>query len=164
MTYFNIVHKYGVEKFCKKAKSIGVQGLIIPDFPFDEEEGNDLLNNCRKNDLAFIQVISSTTRSDRMKAIMKCASGFVYCVARAGTTGKKTKIDSGVINYLKKVRKNTTLLIAVGFGLSDKKQVDQLSPYADIVVIGSALIKEYAGRSVKDGLAAIEKFMKKLIG
>ncbi len=164
MTYFNIVHKYGVKKFCKKAKSIGVAGLIIPDFPFDEETGDQLIDECRKNKLVFIQFVSSTTRSDRMKEIMKHANGFVYCVARAGTTGKKTDINKDVVDYLKNVRKHTKLPIAVGFGISDKKQVDQLSLYADIMIVGSALIKEYAGKSVEDGLIAIGRFMKRLIG
>ena len=68
MTYFNIIHRYGVKNFCQKAKGIGVAGLIVPDYPFDEEAGNRLLECCRESQLSFIPVIASTTREDRMKA------------------------------------------------------------------------------------------------
>ena len=162
MTYFNIVHRYGVEAFCRKARDIGVQGLIIPDYPFDEETGNELIKICRENQLALIQVIASTTRPDRIRRIVQNASGFVYCMARTGITGKKTEVSAQTTDYLKSVREHCNLPIAVGFGLSERAQITALEPYVDIMVVGSALIKEYADKSLADGLRAIETFMGQL--
>jgi len=163
MTYFNIVHHYGVDAFCTKARDIGVQGLIIPDYPFDEETGNELIKSCQNNQLAIIQVIASTTRPDRVLKIVQHASGFVYCMARTGITGKKTMVNTQTTDYLTSVRKQCDLPVAVGFGLSEKTQIDALEPYADIMVVGSALIKEYADKSLEDALKSVKEFMHELI-
>ena len=162
MTYFNILHHYGIEKFCKKARSIGIQGVIVPDYPYDEEDGNKLLASCHNHELAFIQVIASTTKEKRMKNIIKNSSGFVYCMARTGTTGKKTIISEKTQKYLKTVQNICSVPMAVGFGISDRKQVDALKEYADIIVVGSALIREYSGKSLKEGLKAVEEFISQL--
>ena len=163
MTYFNIVHHFGIAAFTDKAQKIGVQGLIIPDFPFDEEPSNGLLEACKRNDLALIQVLASTTRPARMAEILKHSSGFIYCMARTGTTGKRTVITPETKTYLSRVKAQTTLPLAVGFGLSDRIQVQALQPYANIMVVGSALIKEYAGKSLEKAIKAVEAFMRQLI-
>jgi len=76
MSYFNIIHKYGVEKVCRKAMFLGVQGLIVPDYPHDEEDGNLLMKFCRENSLALIQVLVSTTKAERIKKISAIAKIF----------------------------------------------------------------------------------------
>ena len=162
MTYFNIVHNYGVKSFCQRAAEIGVQGLIIPDYPFDEDASNALVKHTLENELAFIQVVASTTRLDRMKDIFRHASGFVYCMARTGTTGSRTVISKQTQEYLQTVRDNCELPLAVGFGLSDKSQVEALEPFAEIIVVGSALIREYADKPLEEGLKAIRRFMQEL--
>ena len=162
MTYFNIIHKYGVEDFCKKAQMIGVQGLIVPDYPFDEDTGNQLLKFAGQYDLAFIQVVAANTRKSRIKAIARTSSGFVYCMARTGITGTKTTISSQTVEYLETVRRNSVLPIAVGFGLSEKSQIKMLKPYADVMVVGSALIREYANKPIEAGLDAVSDFMQGL--
>ena len=162
MTYFNIVHKYGIESFTRMARDIGVQGLIVPDYPFDEEGDNHLLKHCKQNDLAFIQVMASTTRTARQKDIIANASGFVYCMARTGTTGEKTIIGQDTISYLQAVKAGCHLPMAVGFGLSERTQVLALEPYADIMVVGSALIQEYANKPLSQGLQAIHQFIQNL--
>ncbi len=162
MTYFNIVHHYGVEKFTQKAREIDVQGLIVPDYPFDEDGGNGLIEHCHKNDLALIQVMASTTRPERRADIIEHASGLVYCMARTGTTGEKTVISSETKTYLESVKRVCPLPLAVGFGLSDREQVQALKPHADIMVVGSALIKEYADKPLDEGLQAVRNFMRNL--
>jgi len=162
MSYFNIIHRYGIEKFCEKAVTIGVQGLIVPDYPYDEEAGNSLLEYSKKYSLALIQVLASTTKPARTREIAKVASGFVYCVARTGTTGNKTVISSDTIDYLKTIRQNCNVPMAVGFGLSEKSQIEALQPYADIMIVGSALIKEYARLSIETGLAKAKRFVMEL--
>ena len=162
MTYFNIVHRYGVETFCKKASDVGVQGLIIPDYPIDEDVGNELILYCKESKLALIQVVASTTKPERMIEISKKATGFVYCMTRTGITGKKTVISPQTIEYLETVRNNCSLPLAVGFGLSEKSQVKALTPYADLMIVGSALIREYANKPIEVGLTAVDIFMQKL--
>jgi len=164
MTYFNIIHHFGVEQFCEWANEIGVQGLIVPDYPFDEEAGNLLIHHAHQYDLALIQVLASTTKPQRMLGIIQHTSGFVYCMARTGITGRKTEVNPQTIAYLESVRTSCDLPLAVGFGLSDKSQVDALKPYAEIMIVGSALIREYADRPLEDGLEQVQKFMQELIG
>lgn len=140
MTYFNILHSYGVEKFCKKAKQCGCYGLIVPDMPIDEEKYEGYLKNCKKYGLKAIQVISPLTPEDRLKKIAKVADGFVYCVSRYGITGASKNLNPKLSGYLKKVRKYIKLPLAVGFGISEKSHVDAVWKEAEIAVIGSKII------------------------
>jgi len=158
MTYFNIIHHYGILDFCKKVADIGVQGLIVPDYPFDEDPGNGLLDSAKENNLNFIQIIAPTTTDERMQLVARKGQGFLYCMARTGITGSKTDIDNNTISYLQRVKHNTDLPIAVGFGLSEKSQLEALEPYADIAVIGSALINIYKNKSLNDAVNAIDAF------
>lgn len=163
MSYFNIIHRYGVEAFCKKARSIGVQGLIIPDYPYDEDDGDELIRHCQDNQLAFIQVLASTTTNERMAQISRTASGFLYCMARTGITGKTTTINEETKAYLQNVKNHSSLPLAVGFGISGNDQVKALQPYAEIMVVGSALINTYTNKPLGTGLVAVKKFIKNLL-
>lgn len=150
MTYYNIPYRYGLEKFCKKAKQLGCYGLIIPDIPIDEESHEHYIKTCKKHNLHPIQVISPITPERRLKTIAKHASGMVYCVSRYGTTGAETKLNPDLKKYLTKVRKHIKIPLALGFGISNKQQVEEAQKYADIVVIGSKMINLYdEGKSVK---------------
>jgi len=142
MTYFNIAHKYGVQKFCKDSKQAGAYGLIIPDIPIDEESDENYLKECCANGLNPIQVISPITPEERLKKIAIVAKGFVYCVSRYGTTGAKSDLNPKLKSYLGKVRKYIKLPLAVGFGISSHAQIDAVHKHAEIAVIGSALIKD----------------------
>lgn len=162
MSYFNIIYRFGVDAFCKKVSDMGVQGLIVPDYPVDEDEADHLIQSCKQHELAFVQVLASTSRPERIQRLIQSASGFVYCMARTGITGKKTQVNTETLTYLENVRTQTELPIAVGFGLSTKEQVSALSPHAQIMIVGSALIKTYKDKTLDDGLAAIESFMSDL--
>lgn len=140
MSYYNIVFKYGVEKFCRDAKIAGAYGLIVPDMPIDEEKEEHFYFYCKKYHLYNIQVLSPASTEDRLKKNAKVASGFVYFTARQGTTGAKNDLDPKLSSYLRKMRRFFKIPIAVGFGISKKNHIDMLSKYADIAVIGSALI------------------------
>lgn len=159
MTYFNVVFRFGMEKFCKLALASGVASLIIPDYPFDEEKGNGLIAMCAKYHLNFVPVVSPNIKQDRLKSVLQHGSGFVYCVARKGTTGSKTIIGKDTADYLKRVRKLTKLPIGVGFGLSEKSQMNALEPYADIGIMGTALIKQYQNKSLSQGIKSIKQFL-----
>lgn len=160
MTYFNILHHYGVEKFCKKAAEYGCYGLIVPDMPIDEEPQEKYLENCKKYGLKAIQVISPLTPERRLKMIAKVASGFVYCVSRFGTTGQDCDLNPQLSNYLRKVKKIIKVPLAVGFGISSRAHVDAVHKEAEIAVIGSKIINilnENGGN-----LSKVDKFIREL--
>lgn len=162
MTYFNVVFRFGIERFCRLASLAGASGLILPDFPFDEEAGNGLIGCARRHSLSFIPVVAPNNSSVRLRQVLKQGSGFVYCVARSGITGDKTVIARPVVNYLQSVRRRTRLPLAVGFGLSRNDQIGALKPYADIAVVGSALLKAYQSRSPRYRLKALSDFVRSL--
>jgi tryptophan synthase alpha chain len=139
MTYYNILFKYGVEEFCRKAAAINIKGFIIPDLP--PEEGEEFLALARKYDLAPIMIYAPTSSEARMKELAGHAAGFIYCVARRGVTGKKTEFAADFGGYMARCRRGTDLPLAVGFGISDKKDVDFLTGQADIAVIGTQTIR-----------------------
>lgn len=140
MAYYNTVFQYGTEQFVKDAKIAGISGLIVPDMPIDEEANEHFFLSCRKFNLCNIQVISPASTDERLKINSKIANGFVYCTARQGITGVKNKLDPNLSLYLKKMRSFFDIPIAVGFGISKKEHIKALKPYADIAVIGSAII------------------------
>lgn len=140
MSYYNIVFKYGVEKFCQDSKNAGAYGLIVPDMPIDEESEEHFYFYCKKYDLKNIQVISPASTTIRLEKNSAIANGFVYFTARQGITGAKEELDPRLINQLKNVRKFFKIPLAVGFGISKKKHIEAIAPYADIAIIGSAII------------------------
>ncbi len=140
MTYFNIAYHYGLEKFIKRAKEVGAYGLIIPDMPIDEEEAEHYLELCKNYKLHAIQVISPITPERRLKRIGKAASGFVYCVARTGTTGTSKGLEGNLSGYIRTVKKYIKVPLALGFGISSKAQVEAALKQVDIAVIGSKII------------------------
>jgi len=162
MTYFNIPFRYGLERFIKKAKSVGCYGLIIPDIPLDEENYDHYLRLCKKHGLHAIQVISPITPERRLKLIAKVATGFVYCVARTGTTGARNNISNELKKYLSRVKIHIKVPIAVGFGISNRQQVDLILKDANIAVIGSKIIDLYKNTRANK-LRSLKNFIKKLV-
>lgn len=159
MAYYNTVFKYGVEKFCKDAEAAGASGLIVPDMPIDEEGEEHFLLFCRKFNLHNIQVISPASTEDRLKKNAEVANGFIYCTARQGITGAKDQLDPSLTSYLEKVRKYFSIPIAVGFGISKSEHIKMLEPYADMAVIGSAVI-DVINRSSKQEIEGnIKQFL-----
>lgn len=139
MTYYNILFKYGVEKFFKKAKEIGIQGFIVPDLP--PEEGEEYLKLAKKYDIAPIMIFAPTSTNLRMRELAGYGEGLIYCVARRGVTGAQTTFDSTFHDYLARCRAATDLPLAVGFGIATKADVEVLKGKADMAVIGTATIR-----------------------
>lgn len=140
MAYFNTVFNYGIEKFCKDAKAVGIAGLIVPDFPLDEES-TEHFNQClEKYGLLNIKVLSPASTEERIKMNAEIGTGFVYCTARQGITGAEKGFDSDVIKYLKTVRKHFDIPIALGFGISKKAHIKQMEGLADMAVVGSVIL------------------------
>jgi len=140
MTYYNILYKFGVEEFVSQAAELGITGLIIPDLP--PEEGKVYLEATAKHGLAPIMIYAPTSTEARMKTLASHGDGFIYCVARKGVTGAKTSFDQEFDDYMATCRKAAgDLPLAVGFGISQKADLDYLTGKADIAVIGSATIR-----------------------
>lgn len=157
MTYYNILFKYGVNRFASEMAKGGLKGAIIPDLP--PEEGQDYLQAMGANDLAPIYIYSPTTSDDRMKYIASFAKGFVYCVARRGVTGADTAFSETLGTYLGRCRQATALPLALGFGVKDKHDIDFLKGKADIAVIGTQTIRLVD----KEGVGAVEGFIRSLV-
>ena len=162
MTYYNIAFRYGLENFCARAKECQVYGLIIPDIPIDEECHEHYIEQCNNYGLHPIQVISPITPIRRLKQISKVASGFVYCVSTFGTTGQRTTLNPDIRTYLQRVKKYITVPLALGFGISDKKQVETALRYADIAVVGSKIINIIASAK-KNRSLAVKQFLSYLL-
>ncbi len=146
MTYGNILYKYGMDAFAARMSEIGVKGAIVPDLP--PEEAGDYLSAMKKHDLSAVFIFSPETSDQRMKMIDAHATGFIYCLARKGVTGKETQFSSDMGRYLTKCRKSTRLPTAVGFGVKEKADIDFLVGKADIAVVGSQTIREVEQKGV----------------
>ena len=138
MTYANVVYSYGAENFIGKCKEIGIDGLILPDLPFEEkEEFNDI---CVKNDIDLVSLIAPTSEN-RISMIAKEANGFIYVVSSLGVTGTRSDITTDLDSIVKVIRENTDVPCAIGFGISTPEQAAKFSAKADGVIVGSAIIK-----------------------
>ncbi len=158
MTYANVVFSYGTERFVKKAAEIGMDGLILPDVPFEEKEEFDCV--CRKYGLDLISLIAPTSH-DRIRMIAKEASGFVYCVSSLGVTGMRSEITTDIGAMVKLVKEVKDIPCAVGFGISTPDQAARMAGLSDGAIVGSAIVKlckEY-GADVPDQVKAYVKDM-----
>lgn len=159
MTYYNIVYKYGVEKFCADAAKAGISGLIIPDAPLESAEYEGLMASCKKHSLHNILTLAPTSTTARIKKNAQAASGFIYCMSRQGITGVQAGFDPLLQKYLGQVRDHTKTPLAVGFGVSGVERFRAVAPHADIVVVGSAVIDRLA-RGVGSALSLISELAK----
>jgi tryptophan synthase alpha chain len=139
MSYYNILFKYGVDRFAGEMHDSGIAGAIVPDLP--PEEGKDYLDAMEKYDLSPIFIFSPTTSEERMTYLNDFGRGFIYCVARKGVTGVATSFSKQLKDYLSRCRRATDLPLALGFGVKERADVDFLKGKADIAVIGSETIR-----------------------
>jgi len=163
MGYFNTVHSYGAEKFCRDAKKAGTSGLIFPDIPLEEEKEEHYIGSAKKHGLIPVRLLSPASTPLRMKKNASIADGFLYFVGRKGTTGAKARLDSELNLHLRKLKKYFKIPIAVGFGISKPEHIRALKGRAEIAVIGSACLNAYDRAPKGEGLKAVEKFLAPLI-
>lgn len=156
MTYYNILFKYGTERFVAEMAARQLRGAIIPDLP--PEEGDVYLNAMEKHELAPVLIFSPATSIERMNYLSTFARGFVYCVARKGVTGQDTSFSDELETYLSRCRKATDLPLAVGFGVKEKEDIDFLKGKADIAVIGTQTLRIVE----KEGVDAVGSFIRSL--
>jgi tryptophan synthase alpha chain len=156
MSYYNIPFRYGVDRFVSAMSHGGLRGAIIPDLP--PEEGRAYLDAMHAHNLAPILIFSPTTSLDRMRTIAASGGGFIYCVARKGVTGEATNFSEELEGYLRRCRRNTSLPLALGFGIKEKSDIDFLKGKADIAVIGSQTIRVMEQK----GVASVGDFIRSL--
>ncbi|MGM9630654.1 tryptophan synthase subunit alpha [Butyricicoccus sp.] len=159
MTYANVIFSYGAEKFLKTAAEIGINGIIVPDVPFEEKQEFEPL--CKKYGLAQVSMIAPTSH-DRIRAIAEQADGFLYCVSSLGVTGTRTSITTDIGAMVKLVKEVKDIPCAVGFGISTPEQAETMCRQADGAIVGSAIVKLIAkyGRDSVQPVAEYVKSMK----
>lgn len=162
MTYANVVYSYGAEKFIKTCQEIGIDGLILPDLPFEEKEEFQPL--CSQCDVALISMIAPTSKN-RVAMIAKEAEGFIYLVSSLGVTGTRSEITTDLASIVEVIRQNTDVPCAIGFGISKPEQAKKMADIADGAIVGSAVIKllEKQGQDAPKEIGRYIKTMKDAI-
>lgn len=158
MTYANVVFSYDAEKFIKTCSEIGIDGLILPDIPYEEKEEFDPI--CKKYGVDLISLIAPTSH-DRIAMIAKEASGFIYIVSSLGVTGTRSEITTDISAMVELIRQNSSLPCAVGFGISTPLQAAKMASLSDGAIVGSAIIKLIAQYG-KDAAAPVAAYVKEM--
>ncbi|MBW8350145.1 tryptophan synthase subunit alpha [Bacillus sp. IITD106] len=138
MTYFNLIFSYGIERFAKRCEEVGVDGLIIPDLPFEEDEMVTPIFS--KYELALIHLVAPTSPRNRIEQIAKKTEGFLYAVTVKGTTGVRNEYEDGLASYLKQLKEYSSVPVLAGFGVSSPEKVRELGEYCDGVIVGSKIV------------------------
>lgn len=159
MTYSNVVFSYGADKFISTCKEIGINGLILPDLPYEEKE--EFLPQCKKYGVDLISLIAPTSEN-RIAMIAKEADGFIYLVSSLGVTGTRSEISTDLKSIVDVIRQNTSVPCAIGFGISTPEQAKKMADIADGAIVGSAIIKiiEQYGKDAPKYVGEYVKSMK----
>lgn len=159
MTYANVVFSYGAEKFISTCGEIGIDGLILPDLPFEEKD--EFLEVCHKYDVNLISLIAPTSEN-RIGMIAKEAEGFIYIVSSLGVTGERSEITTDLGSLVKVIRQNTDIPCAIGFGISNPEQAKKMADISDGAIVGSAIIRiiEKYGKDAAEPVGEFVKSMK----
>ena len=160
MSYINPILSFGIKPFIKEAVNAGVDGVIVPDLPVDEI--NFIKGDFDRNGLDLILLAALTSPVERLEIIASHSRGFIYCVSITGVTGvqKSDYIEDNTIKFLQRIRLVSSMPLAIGFGLSNRAQLEQLSEYTDGFIIGSALIKSMEQSDNKESaLQSAQKFI-----
>ena len=158
MTYANVVFSYGADKFISTCKEIGIDGLILPDLPFEEKEEFQPL--CDQYGVDLISLIAPTSEN-RIAMIASQAQGFIYVVSSLGVTGVRSEITTDVASIVKIIRENAQIPCAVGFGISTPEQARKMASLSDGAIVGSAIIKiiEKSGSDAAENVGQYVKIM-----
>ena len=159
MTYANVVFSYGADRFLAACEETGIDGLILPDLPYEEKE--EFLSVCDAHGVALISLIAPTS-ANRVAMIAREAEGFIYLVSSLGVTGVRSAITTDLAPIVRTIRENASVPCAVGFGISGPDQAKKMAAEADGVIVGSAIVKMIAqyGKDAPSYVGAFVKEMK----
>ena len=158
MTYANVVFSYGIERFAAKCEEVGIDGIILPDVPFEEKD--EFAPICRAHNVDFISLIAPTSEN-RIAMIAKEAEGFIYLVSSLGVTGMRSEIQTDLGAIVQKIRENSDVPCAVGFGISNPEQAAKAAAVSDGVIVGSAIVKQI-GEHGRDAAPVVGAFVGKM--
>lgn len=160
LLYYNCVLQYGIERFFEDCLKSGVDGLIIPDLPFEERD--ELDEKISEYNIDIITLVSPTSEG-RIEKIVKNAKGFLYCVSSVGVTGMRSEFNTDFEEFFKKIDKATNIPKALGFGISTTEHVKDLKKYCDGLIVGSAIVKQVEkSRSVEETVKNVGDFVQAL--
>ena len=161
-SYFNPLLQYGIDKLAHDARAAGIDGILVTDLT--PEESTEFSASLKLNDLEMIFLVAPTSTDERLRMISAYASGFVYAVSRAGVTGARENLSSEAELLVSRVRKFSSLPVAVGFGISSAEQVAETCTYADAAVVGSAIVAEIEKRAGSPNLVnEVGQYVRSLI-
>lgn len=138
MTYINPIYTYGVERFMEQCRKVQVDGIIVPDMPYEEKE--EIKPYCDQYGITLISMITPTSM-ERIKMIAKEAEGFLYCVSSLGVTGVRSNLGTGIAAMIAQAKESKNIPCAIGFGISTPEQAKAMASLADGVIVGSAIVK-----------------------
>lgn len=160
-TYYNPVLQIGHEDFFNQLEENGVEGILIPDLPYEESE--EIRKQAEEKEIEFISLVAPNS-DQRIKQIVEHAKGFLYCVSTLGVTGERQEMSAEALSFIEKVREHSSVPVAVGFGISTNEHVRLIREHADGVIIGSKIIRliedELENIENEDKKAALENFTK----
>jgi tryptophan synthase alpha chain len=162
MTYYNPILAYGQDGFVRDAAAAGADGVIAVDVP--PEEAGELSSGCRAEGLDLIPLVAPTSTDERIALAARRASGFVYCVSVAGVTGARKALPPEVGTFLQRVRRQTELPLAVGFGISRREHVEALQGQADAAIVGSAIVELIEASPRAEREARVKEYVEVLTG
>lgn len=158
MTYLNPIFTYGKDKFLGRCAECGIDGIIVPDMPFEEKD--ELAGACEANGIDLISMIAPTSE-ERIAMIAGEAKGFLYCVSSLGVTGVRSQITTDISKMIDKVREVTDVPCAIGFGISTPEQAGRMAALADGAIVGSAIVKLIAQYG-KDSVGPVSEYVKSM--
>lgn len=158
MTYLNPVYVYGKERFISQCRACGIDGVIVPDMPFEEKD--ELTSLCDRYEVVLISMIAPTSR-ERIEMIAKEAKGFLYCVSSLGVTGVRSRINTEIGDIIKQVKKVSDIPCAIGFGISTPEQAGKMAAISDGVIVGSAIVR-LVGEYGKDSVERIKEYIREM--
>ena len=137
MTYANPIHAYGKDQFMAKCKEVGIDGIIVPDAPFEEKD--EFENECARYGICLVSLLAPTS-GERTEQIALGSQGFLYCVSSLGVTGARSEINTNIAGLISKVKEVSDIPCAVGFGISTPEQARDMAKISDGVIVGSAIV------------------------
>ena len=158
MTYANVVFSYGADRFLSTCRAVGIDGLILPDLPYEEKE--EFLPDCRRYGVDLISLIAPTSEN-RIAMIAKEAEGFLYVGSSLGVTGTRSEIKTDLASIVEVIRQNTRIPCAIGFGISTPEQAKAMAGLSDGAIVGSAIIK-LIEKHGKDAAAPVGEYVRRM--
>jgi len=159
LMYYNTIYHFGVESFAQACMDAGIDGLIVPDLPYEEQD--ELLPHLTARDIDLI-TLAAPTSGERLGMIVPSATGFVYCVSTAGVTGERSRVESDIDAFLARIGSLTATPRAVGFGISTPEQARRLAPHCEGVIVGSGLVRRLMDEDIPSALSFISSLRRAL--